>query len=189
MPGERTVAASDGTRFESQDRGLLYEWVEQVPVGQEYRQLERAARGLVRRYIEKMTGLRRAQVTWLIARHAASGRVEVTAYRRRRRFPQTYTRADIELLAQVDEAHETLSGLAARRIPFHRDREDQAMRPNSFVSSTAGRRRPRARSAAQAVELRIAHPSRSVAPGTSQPAPHLSTSRYCRFNPTTPAPT
>ncbi len=62
-----------------------------------------------------MAGLSRAQVTRLIARHAASGRVQVTAYRRRR-FPQTYTRADIELLALVDEAHETLSGPATRRI-------------------------------------------------------------------------
>jgi len=34
----------------------------------------------------------------------------------RHRFPTRYTRADIELLAQVDEAHETLSGPATRRI-------------------------------------------------------------------------
>jgi transposase InsO family protein len=39
----------------------------------------------------------------------------VTVYRRRR-FSQLYTRADIELLASVDEAHETLSGPATRRI-------------------------------------------------------------------------
>jgi transposase InsO family protein len=34
----------------------------------------------------------------------------------RHRFPSRYTRADIELLAKVDEAHETLSGPATRRI-------------------------------------------------------------------------
>jgi len=56
-----------------------------------------------------MTGLSRAQLTRLIARYTASGRVQVTVYRRRR-FTQLYTRADIELLASVDEAHETLSG-------------------------------------------------------------------------------
>jgi transposase InsO family protein len=75
----------------------------------------KAARGLVRRYIEKMTGLSRAQVTRLIARYTASGRVQVTVYRRRR-FAPLYTRADIELLASVDEAHETLSGPATRCI-------------------------------------------------------------------------
>jgi hypothetical protein len=41
--------------------------------------------------------------------------VQVTVYRRRR-FPDRYTRADIELLASVDEAHKTLSGAATRRI-------------------------------------------------------------------------
>jgi transposase InsO family protein len=55
------------------------------------------------------------QVTRLIARYTASGRVEVTVYRRRR-FTQLYTGVDIELLASVDEAHETLCGPATRRI-------------------------------------------------------------------------
>ena len=41
--------------------------------------------------------------------------VQATVYRRRR-FAQLYTGADIELLASVDEAHETLSGPATRRI-------------------------------------------------------------------------
>jgi hypothetical protein len=77
--------------------------------------LGRAARGLVRRYAEKMTGLSRAQLTRLIARYTASGRVQAAAYRRQR-FPQRYSRADLELLAAVDEAHETLGGPATRRI-------------------------------------------------------------------------
>jgi transposase InsO family protein len=111
----RFVAAIEEIRFEAEDREQLYAWVEQVLVGQQYAQLGKAARGLVRRYIEKMTGLSRAQGTRLIARYTASGRVQVTVYRRRR-FSERYTRADIELLASVDEAHETLSGPATRRI-------------------------------------------------------------------------
>ena len=62
-----------------------------------------------------MTGLSRAQVTRLIARYRANGELQPAPYRRHR-FPQRYTRADIELLARVDEAHETLSGPATRRI-------------------------------------------------------------------------
>src|SRR5271157_1398174 len=111
----RFVAASEEIRFEAENRQQLYSWVERVLVQQEYAQQGKAARGLVRRYIEKMTGLSRAQVTRLIACYTASGRVQVTVYRRRR-FTQLYTRADIELLASVDEAHETLSGPATRRI-------------------------------------------------------------------------
>src|SRR5271166_6078760 len=57
----------------------------------------------------------RAQVTRLIARYQAQGTVEAVSYRRHR-FAQRYTRADIELLAAVDEAHDTLSGPATRRI-------------------------------------------------------------------------
>src|ERR1035437_9004538 len=107
----RFVEASEEIRFESEDRQQLYGWVERVLVEQEYAQQGKAARGLLRRYIEKMTGLSRAQVTRLIALYTASGRVQATLYKRRR-FAERYTRADVELLASVYEAHETLSGPA-----------------------------------------------------------------------------
>jgi transposase InsO family protein len=111
----RFVTASEDIRFEGKNRKQVYGWVEQVLVQREYGRQGKAERGLVRRYIEKLTGLSRAQVTRLIACYTASGRVQVTVYRRRR-FAERYTRADIELLAAVDEAHETLSGPATRRI-------------------------------------------------------------------------
>ena len=111
----RFVEASEELRFEGENRQQVYGWVERLLVQQEYAQHGKAARGLVRRYIEKMTGMSRAQVTRLIARYTATGQVRPTIYRRRR-FPGLYTRADVELLASVDEAHETLSGPATRRI-------------------------------------------------------------------------
>ena len=111
----RFVEASEEIRFESNSRAQVYGWVERVLIQQEYAQQGKPARGLIRRYIEKMTGMSRAQVTRLIARYTATGRVQPTIYRRRR-FAERYTRADIELLASVDEAHETLSGPATRRI-------------------------------------------------------------------------
>lgn len=111
----RFVAASEGLQFESRDREQVYSWIERVLVGQEYANQGKVARGLLRRYIEKMTGMSRAQVTRLIARYIASGRVPVRSYRRHR-FATRYRRSDIELLAEVDEAHGTLSGPATRRI-------------------------------------------------------------------------
>ena len=111
----RFVAASEEIRFEGHEREQIYGWVERVLCQQEYAQQGKAARGLLRRYIEKMTGLSRAQVTRLVGRYLKSGGVPVTVYRRHR-LPQRYGRADIELLAAVDEAHETLSGPATRRI-------------------------------------------------------------------------
>jgi len=112
---EAFLNASEEIRFEGENRQQVYGWVEQVLRQQHYPQQGRKARGLVRRYLEKMTGLSRAQVTRLIARYRATGELQPAHYRRHR-FPQRYTRADIELLATVDEAHETLSGPATRRI-------------------------------------------------------------------------
>lgn len=112
---EAFLNASEEIRFEGENRQQVYGWVEQVLRQQHYPQQGRKARGLLRRYLEKMTGLSRAQVTRLIAHYRAKGELQPAPYRRHR-FPQRYTRADIELLATVDEAHETLSGPATRRI-------------------------------------------------------------------------
>jgi transposase InsO family protein len=112
---EAFLNASQQIRFEGETQKQVYRWIEQVLCQQRYHQLGRPARGLVRRYLEKMTGRSRAQVTRLIARYRHRGKIEVLPYRRHR-FPQRYTRADIELLATVDEAHETLSGPATRRV-------------------------------------------------------------------------
>jgi len=107
--------ASETIRFEGETQAQIYHWIEQVLGRQEYHRQSRAERGLLRSYVAKMTGLSRAQVTRLIARYRKSGWLKPAPYRRHR-FPQRYTRADIELLAIVDEAHDNLSGPATRRI-------------------------------------------------------------------------
>jgi len=109
------LQASAEVRFRAHDRQELYGWVNQTLRQQEYSRLPRASKGLVRRYVAKMTGLSRAQVTRLIGGYQQGGQVRPRAYRRHR-FPQRYTPADIELLAAVDEAHETLSGPATQKI-------------------------------------------------------------------------
>lgn len=63
----RFVEASEGLRFQGKHRAEVYGWVEQVLVGQEYRAQGKAVRGLLRRYMGKMTGLCGAQVTRLTA--------------------------------------------------------------------------------------------------------------------------
>jgi transposase InsO family protein len=109
------LQASQTIRFEGESRSQVYHWIEQVLCLQQYHQQSRGARGLLRLYLAKMTGRSRAHVTRLIARYRTRGTVQPGVYRRHR-FPQRYTRADVELLATVDEAHENLSGPATRRI-------------------------------------------------------------------------
>lgn len=87
----------------------MYGWVERVSRQQDYQRQGKAMPGLLRRYVEKMTGLSRAQVTRLIGCYLATGAI-VARPDRRHCFAERYTWADIELLAAVDEAHETLSG-------------------------------------------------------------------------------
>lgn len=109
------LESSDELRFEASDRRELYEWVERTLVQQEYQGLTRQNKGLVRRYLGKMTGLGRAQVTRLIGQYRQRGQVRAKAYRRHR-FAARYGAPDIALLAQVDEAHETLSGPATQKL-------------------------------------------------------------------------
>lgn len=71
----RLLEASEGIRFAGVKRAQVYDWIELVLCEQEYARQGKASRGLLRRYIEKMTGMSRAQVTRLIGRYMASGRV------------------------------------------------------------------------------------------------------------------
>jgi hypothetical protein len=115
---EQIQAFLDGSGevgFKGQNREEVYGWVDQTLRQQRYEGLLRSERGLVRRYVEKMTGLSRAQTTRLITVYLRGEEVKPQAYRRRR-FAQRYTREDIALLAGVDEAHETLSGPATKKL-------------------------------------------------------------------------
>jgi len=109
------LKASQEVRFAGHRRAEVYAWVGKTLREQGYAKQPREAKGLLRTYLVKMTGLSRAQVTRLIGQHTSSGEVNEAAYRRRL-FPTRYTRADAALLATVDEAHDTLSGPATRKI-------------------------------------------------------------------------
>jgi transposase InsO family protein len=109
------LEASDEVRFQAENRQQVYGWVERTLRQQDWDALGRASRGLLRRYLGKMTGLSRAQITRLIQLYGKGETVQPKSYRRHR-FASRYSRADIELLASVDEAHETLSGPATQKI-------------------------------------------------------------------------
>ena len=111
------LVASEEFRFEANNREELYGWVTQTLVEQEYNSQSREAKGLLRIYVGKMTGLSRAQVTRLIGRYLESGTVKERSYRRNR-FATRYQSSDVALLAAVDEAHETLSGPATQKILY-----------------------------------------------------------------------
>jgi hypothetical protein len=109
------LAGSGEVRFAGQRREEVYAWVERTLVRHRYPALKRREKGLLRRYVARMTGLSRAQVTRLIAGYTGTGRVKAAIYRRRK-FTHRYTKADVDLLAYVDKWHGNLSGPATKRI-------------------------------------------------------------------------
>jgi transposase InsO family protein len=111
------LTASEEFRFEANNREEVYGWVTRTLVEQEYGVQKREAKGLLRSYVGKMTGLSRAQVTRLIGQYLENGMVNERSYRRNR-FAIQYQACDVELLAAVDEAHETLSGPATQKILY-----------------------------------------------------------------------
>jgi transposase InsO family protein len=111
------LQASGEIEFVGKNRKEVYNWVGQTLVGQQYHILLKEEKGLLRIYLAKMTGLSRAQVTRLIGQYFDTGTIQEKGYNRRR-FPSVYTRADIGLLAEVDEAHETMSGPATQKILY-----------------------------------------------------------------------
>jgi hypothetical protein len=108
-------AGSGEVRFAGQRRDEVYGWTEGTLVQHQYGILSRRERGLVRRYVARMTGLSRAQVTRLITSYTDSGRVKAAVYQRTK-FVTRYTKSDVELLAYVDKSHSNLSGPATKRI-------------------------------------------------------------------------
>ena len=111
------LEGNEDVGFKAPIRKQLYEWTQATLCAQGYGTLHRKDKGLVKQYISKVTGLSRAQATRLIAQYAASGIVQVRRGRGKR-YTVYYTAADVALLAEVDEAHETLSGPATRKLLY-----------------------------------------------------------------------
>lgn len=109
------LEASQEVRFTGHGREEIYDWIGKTLRDHDYAKQGREAKGLLRSYVAKMTGQSRAQVTRLIGKYMATGEVRPTTYRRHR-FPTRYTRIDTANLASVDEAHDTMSGPATRKI-------------------------------------------------------------------------
>ena len=109
------LKGSDTLRFEGISIEERYRWIESALVRFKYHQLKRAEKGVIRQYLQKMSGYSRAQVCRLIRQYYRHGRLRKTDCKRHR-FPVKYTLADIVLLAKTDELRGYLSGPATKKI-------------------------------------------------------------------------
>lgn len=92
------------------------EFIERVLKRFGYAPHGRADRGVLLRYIERMTGLSRQQVTRLVARYRKDGNLSKRPCQPRQGFACRYTAADVALLAETDTLHGTLSGPATKKL-------------------------------------------------------------------------
>jgi transposase InsO family protein len=94
--------------------GARYGFIKQVLKRFKYPLQSKAHRGLIRRYLQRVTGYSRPQLTRLIAQYLRSGRL-VRRYRATKTsYTRKFTSEDIVLLAELDSLHGTLSGPATR---------------------------------------------------------------------------
>lgn len=81
-----------------------------------YGRLKRAQRAVVLRFLERVSGYSRQQLTRLVKRSAERGPL-IKRYRgSRTSFSSIYTVADVLLLAHTDSLHGTLSGPATKKL-------------------------------------------------------------------------
>lgn len=102
--------------FEPLKRGAAYDLIAHTLQRFGYMRLGKADRGLIKRYLEKLSGLSRAQIARLISQFHRTGRIQDHRGAPSRPFPRRYTRADILQLAEIDALHGALSGPATRKL-------------------------------------------------------------------------
>ena len=110
------MAGSAPVDFRFVERADAYGFVRRVLVRTRYVRLSRSDKGLLRRFLVKVTGFSRAQIGRLISQYRATGRIEDRRRGPKRPFPRRYTKADIGLLAEVDETLGGLCGAVTRRM-------------------------------------------------------------------------
>jgi len=98
------LEGSEAVEFRGLTTQEKYYWIEEVLIRFKYHRLKRGEKGVIRRYIEKVTGYSRSQVSRLIVEYRRAGWLRRTEYRRHR-FPRKYTPSEIGLLAGTDELH------------------------------------------------------------------------------------
>ena len=97
------------------DKQSRYDWIRRTLVKFNYSGCGKADRGVLIRYLMKVSGYSRAQVKRLIKRYRETGELtprQCTA----RGFARRYTKADIRLLAAMDERHNTPNGLTLKKL-------------------------------------------------------------------------
>lgn len=97
------------------DKDDCYQWIQEVLVKYRYLSLIRQSKGVVIRFLMKVSGYSRQQITRLIAQYRKTGRLQ-RQQRTVSGFKRKYTEKDVRLLAEMDERHDTPCGPAVKKL-------------------------------------------------------------------------
>ena len=81
-----------------------------------YARLKRADKAVVLRFLERISGYSRQQITRLVKRGRERRQLVKRYHGSRTSFARIYTGADVLLLSHTDTLHGTLSGLATKKL-------------------------------------------------------------------------
>lgn len=109
------LKSSEPINFKCKSQKERNNWIQSVIMHHKYLKCSKKHKIILRRYLMKMTGLSKSQITRLIAEYKKRGTLKPKGYKRCS-FKKIYTKADIELLTLVDNAHKRLSGPATKKI-------------------------------------------------------------------------
>lgn len=97
------------------NKDTSYHWIQGELVRFRYLSCSRSDKGIVIRYLMKVSGYSRQQLTRLVRQYRDTGRI-VRIQRTVAGFAHRYTPEDIRLLAAMDERHDTPCGPAVRKL-------------------------------------------------------------------------
>src|ERR1035438_10541916 len=109
------VESSSEVRFKGKDREEVYGWMTRVLRQHGYVREGREVKGLVRRYVRRMTGLSRAQVTRLVAQFGKD-REEVYGWMTRVLRQHGYVREGREVKGLVRRYVRRMTGLSRAQV-------------------------------------------------------------------------
>ena len=93
-----------------------HRFIERVLIRFGYTQHGRVDRGVLLRYLERMTGLSRQQVTRLVRQYRTAGTLSTRHGPPQHGFPRRFTVTDVAVLAEMDALHSTVSGPATKKL-------------------------------------------------------------------------
>jgi transposase InsO family protein len=111
------LEASQAIDFHPVSKQERYEFIQQTSDRLKYRSSCKRDKGVILRYLMKLTTYSRQQLTRLVRQHKTTGVVRRKRVRiLRSGFRKKYHAKDIMLLVKTDEAHDTLSGPATKKL-------------------------------------------------------------------------